>query len=229
MTESMIVTHAWEQFGFKAPFRVVGLWSAPAPSLAEHNPEAYNNALAGAPRCCHGSCAVCGMGIVHHFIIRDSAGTLFAVGGDCVAKTDNTKLVSEMTAIKNKAKREAAQAKRLANHQAELAAAEAEREEQRQRNGGLTDYEIAEKAKRDAWEAKVQAARAEHADLFAALEGSDFGQSILHGFVESGKLPQNKAFSICAEIFAKYHGGRYGSKAYAEQNNRFFDLYDTGE
>lgn len=225
MTDSMIITHSWERFGFKAPFRVVGLWSAPSPSLAEHNPESYNLAQASAPRCCHGTCDVCGMGIIHHFIVTDATGRAFSVGSDCVAKTDDTKLVRQVDAIKRDARREVAQAKAKAKRQAAWEAAEAKRnadlDQQRANNNGLTD---AEKAANEA--ALVRANREEvNADLVAALECSDFGRSVLQGFLDYGYLPRNRAFDICADIFAKYHGGRSGSKAYNTHHDRFFDLY----
>lgn len=225
MNEAMVVTHRWEQFGFKAPYRITGLWSAPSPSLAEHNPEAYNNALAGAPAACRGTCDVCGMGIMHHYIAKDATRKLFAVGSECVLKADDTKLISEMKAIKNKAAREASAAKRLAQRQADMAAAEADRAAQRERNGGMTDYEVEQVRIAAEKEEKRLAFRAAHPDLVAALEGSDFGQSILVDFMNTGKFPQNRAFPICADIFAKYHGGRANSKAYNEQFDRFYHVF----
>lgn len=229
MNVAMVITHRWERFGYKAPYRITGLWSAPSPSLAEQNPSAYNAALASAPSACRGTCDVCGIGITHHYMVKDSTGKVFAVGSDCVLKADDTKLISEMRAIKNKAARDAAKAKRDAQRIADMAAAEADREAQRQRNGGLTDYEVEANRLALEKEEKRLAFRAAHPDLVAALEHSDFGQSILVDFMYSGKFPQNRAFGICADIFAKHHGGRSGSKANQAQYDRFVELYRSSE
>lgn len=229
MNEAMVITHSWEHYGFTAPYRITGLWSAPAPSLAEQNPSAYSAALSGAPTCCRGICDVCGMGIMHHYLVKDSAGRMFSVGSDCVLKADDTKLISEMKAVKNKLSRAAKREKREQLWAERSAAALTELEAQRKRNGGLTDTEVTANKLALEMENSRIAFRAKHPDLVAALECSDFGKNILVDFKCTGRFPQNRAFGICADIFAKHHGGRSGSKAYNEQRDRFIDMYGVKE
>ena len=64
---------------------IIGFYSLPSPSLAEHNPTAYNLAMQAAPRGA-GSCSHCGRGIVHHVIIRDENSVVRCIGTDCAAK-----------------------------------------------------------------------------------------------------------------------------------------------
>jgi hypothetical protein len=64
--------------------RVVGFFSLPSASLAEHNPAAYNNAMAAAPAGA-GTCAHCGTGIIHHVVINYAGGSAF-IGTTCAEK-----------------------------------------------------------------------------------------------------------------------------------------------
>jgi hypothetical protein len=68
-----------------ATSKVVGFYSLPAPSLAEHNPTAYNNAIADAPKGA-GTCQHCGTPIMHHVIIRTADGKVSHVGTSCADK-----------------------------------------------------------------------------------------------------------------------------------------------
>ena len=65
--------------------RVVGFFSLPSLWLAEHNPNAYNAAMADAPAGA-GSCSHCGTGILHHVIIRDGDGPERFIGTSCALK-----------------------------------------------------------------------------------------------------------------------------------------------
>lgn len=92
MTDAL---HAFEKAGLgPAPFRCVGLYSIPSPTLAEHNPTAYAAALADMPRGLHcGSCNFCGTAIMHNFIIESHDERRFVVGSDCVARTGDAGLL----------------------------------------------------------------------------------------------------------------------------------------
>jgi hypothetical protein len=70
---------------------VVGFFSLPSPSLAEHNPSAYNIAMASAPEGA-GSCAHCGTGIIHHVIVRLDDNRRVFVGSSCAEKVGNEKV-----------------------------------------------------------------------------------------------------------------------------------------
>jgi hypothetical protein len=108
--------------------QVVGFFSLPSSSLAEHNPTAYQNAMAGAPKG-SGSCAYCGMGILHHVVIQLPDGSRHFIGSDCaqkiggeVAYCAKDRLTSEQRAAKQ-AKRDA----QLIARKAELEAITARR------------------------------------------------------------------------------------------------------
>jgi hypothetical protein len=64
---------------------ILGYYKLPSLYLAEHNTEAYNNALRDAPAGA-GTCAHCGRGIIHNVIIRDAAGARHCIGTDCAEK-----------------------------------------------------------------------------------------------------------------------------------------------
>src|ERR1700748_2403557 len=89
--EAKAKPHPFEVAGLGlAPFRCVGAYSLPSPSMAEQNPQAYQNALRDMPKGWGiGSCAYCGMGLVHNFLIRSKDGKGFVVGSECVAKADD--------------------------------------------------------------------------------------------------------------------------------------------
>src|ERR1700748_513259 len=112
----------------KAPFYCIGMAEIPSPSLAAHNPEAYNNALRLLPQgigC--GSCAYCGTGIKYNYIIKSSAGNTFVVGAECVAKTGDAGLISTVKAERKRIATEKRIAKREAGFAARKAQWEAER------------------------------------------------------------------------------------------------------
>jgi hypothetical protein len=78
---------------------VVGYWQSPSQELASHNPEAYNAALASAPRV-HGLgfCSHCGRTITNNVIFRDHEGSLKVIGETCAEKVGIS--VAEIAAIK---------------------------------------------------------------------------------------------------------------------------------
>lgn len=114
MTTETAPIHCFEKAGLgKARFQCVGLYSIPSPSLAEKNPDAYNNALAMMPRglgC--GSCAFCGTAIMHNFIIESADGKRFVVGSDCVARTGDAGLIKEVKRERVRIAKEAREVKR---------------------------------------------------------------------------------------------------------------------
>jgi alanyl-tRNA synthetase len=220
--------HKHFHFGV-APFRFVGIWSAPSKSLCEHNPEAYNNQMRSAPECCHFSCDHCGTGIMNHCIIVDAEGNRFAVGTDCVAKTDHTEIISKV----KQALRKQAQAKRDAARQAKQAARnaayEADIQAQRDTNGGLTDYEVFQAAQEKARQNKLALAAEITAPVVSILEqsGGDFCLSIARAYSE-GSAPTYRAKDIVIEIVAK-QAGRKGSKAYEAALDSAEDLVESIE
>jgi hypothetical protein len=65
--------------------KIVGYFSMPAASLAEQNPDAYNNAWKNAAHGA-GTCANCGMGILHHVVVMTPDGKKNFLGQDCAEK-----------------------------------------------------------------------------------------------------------------------------------------------
>jgi hypothetical protein len=86
---------------------VIGFFSLPSPSAAEHNPAGYTLAMQSAPKGA-GSCAQCGMGILHHVVIRTEDGKTAFIGSDCamkiggeVAEQTRSRLTADQLAERN--------------------------------------------------------------------------------------------------------------------------------
>jgi len=64
--------------------QLIGFWTAPSRSLAEQNPEAYNAALANAPKIAGlGNCSHCGRAITENVIVLGEDGIVRPVGTSC--------------------------------------------------------------------------------------------------------------------------------------------------
>jgi len=209
---STATVHKHFQFGI-APFRFVGIWSAPSKALLEANPEAYNAQLRSKPACCHFSCDHCGTGISNHCIIVDSTGERFSVGTDCVEKTHHTEVISKVKLALRKKAKAARDAKREAQQQARQAAYNAELDAQRARNSGLTDAELSSQQAAQRAADRTAKIASIAAPILSALKG-DYGfvasvrDNLLHGH-----LPSGRGQDIVLEIIAK-QAGRIGSPAF---------------
>jgi len=210
--------HRFEIAGLgKAPFRFIGIVSLPSPTLAEQNPSAYNAALCAIPPgigC--GTCAFCGMALVHNAIVQDVCGKRFVVGTDCVSKVGDAGLVNAVRHAQNAAKRAAKQAAAEAAREADLAA-------QRRANGGRTNWEVqqdAAKAEQDALRAKFSAA---NAWLIAFLNPTDTGFcGSVARYLQTRPISSlsPRCLSIVQDIWSKA-AGRSGSKAYNAASDDF--------
>jgi hypothetical protein len=170
------------------------------------------------------TCDFCGTAIRYCEVIKSADGKTFAVGNECVRKTGDRGLIDT---VKRESARQRAQAKwdaQHAEHQAQLAV-------ERERNGGPTDYEIAE-AKREAEEqARAEAIARENYWIVRLLPyGSSWAESMRYSLENTCATKfseRNK--TIFAEIYAKSHG-RKGSKAYGAAYDEAWDrLGDTTE
>lgn len=223
MTEKMI--HKFEIAGLgKAPFKLVGMYSLPSSALAEQNPSAYNNALSMMPKdvAC-GSCAYCGMSLMHNFIVKSADNRKFVVGCDCVSKIGDTQLVDAI----NLKKRQVRQAERLQQREAErLARLDAER----LANDGLTNVEV-EAAKRDAWLAKRAPLEKSILETLRPIlcvldaNSSDFTRMICYRLRGLDLDLSRGMVSIMLEIAAK-SAGRKNSKSYNEKLDEVAALWD---
>ena len=155
---------------------VVGFFSLPSASLAEHNTEAYNIAMAEAPAGA-GTCARCGMGIRHHVIVLVEGVRRF-IGTECALKVGGS--VAEA-------------ARRLLTSD-ELAAKYA-------REAAQIDLQARNWAKA----AKRRAARAEaFKDILMALaaQQTDFHSSLSSQLL-SGALSERQAAFACKAMFGR--------------------------
>lgn len=105
--QDMVIKHKFEDAGLGlAPFRLIGI------------EKKVFVACHGAPVQPGSSCDYCGTAIMYEFWIADSTGKRFKVGCDCVAKTDDMKLISAVKAAETKRKselRKAGEAVRIAD------------------------------------------------------------------------------------------------------------------
>lgn len=224
----MVLMHKWESLGFKPPFKCVGLFSIPSPSLAEANPSAYQHALSEMPKgygC--GSCSVCGTPLVHNFLIVDGAGAKFSVGCDCVKKIGNTALITSIEKERLKHNREKARAKREEKRKAEYAAREAMLDQERAVNGGLTSYELKEKEDRDRENARRKAIGEENEWLTTPLRKCWMSctiEALLEGRAHFSDLDHATLHRLAAE-YGKL-AGRSNSHAYKGKVEEFWKLHE---
>ena len=220
--------HPFEKSGLgKAPFRFLRAVSLPSPSMAEHNPTAYNNEMrfavgAGA----RGTCDHCGTAITHNFICASSDGREFAVGSDCVFKVGAKDLEAPIrkarTEIETKARRAKADAKKEARRLAWLS--EVVGPDGQTREAKMAADKLAAEARFAAIRAAQEAFAVKWAPIAAVLEtqSGGFCASIARD-IRAGHKPQGRAFPIVRDIWCKY-SGRAGSKAYEAAGVEFDTL-----
>lgn len=208
--------HPFELAGLGlAPFRCVGVASIPSPSMAEQNPAAYQNAMRDMPRGYGiGSCAFCGMPLIHNFLINSADGHKFVVGSECVAKTRDKGLGQVVKVQIARMRREANRAKVAAER-------EANRKKWLEDNA---ERLAAEAAERDAREAARQIelanTRSKWEFMLPYLQSDSPFVSNMRDMIEQGEAPHGRAAMILGEIYAKAHGRR-GSKAYDDALDDF--------
>lgn len=225
MNENKI--HKFELAGLgKAPFKCVGLAQIPSPSLAEANPDAYNNALRALPPdfgC--GTCHYCGQAIMNCYLIVSSDGHKFAVGCECVRKTGDAGLTDKTKALKRQADREKKAAARQAAYEREL-------EKQREKNGGLTDHEVWQQ-EQEAKRREEQRKRDRRVNILQGLAArmrdgrGGFRDSVAATLAEGG-LPFGRGWDLTCEILAKQEGRR-GSKAYDAEYEKIEATLEAAE
>lgn len=202
------------------PFEAAGLGLAPF--HFDGMSEKTYQACSGAPVQAGGSCDYCGTGIRYCCHIRSSDGKTFIVGTDCVLKLDreDNRLVSQVEREIAKREKEKRNAKKRAKWEAARLAREAELQAQRERNGGLTDLELATKQRQEQEALAAAQTAQQNAWLLDVLSRvpyhSDFVSSIM---ADLERKPINsfspRCLDILADIYAKtVSGARKGSKVY---------------
>lgn len=213
-TETQEIFHKKFHFGAPGSFRFVGIWSAPGSGTREHNISAYNDAMASRPAGCDMSCACCGMGIIHHHMVRDSKNEQFAVGSSCIEKLNDTVLLTASKKAELDRQKDIRAQKRADKRQENQRKVEAELDAERLRNDGLTDHEVM-RNKRDALEdSAVEQREVVLDELHTALRaaGGNFARDMYRQLI-AGHVPTGRARIILIEIMTKT-SGRANSKAY---------------
>ena len=218
MTEK-VLDHKWERADLgKPPYRFIGLYSYPSKGLLEAgNIEGYNNQMRMAPDFIGGVCHYCGTPIMHFYMCQSADGHKFAVGSECVGNIGDAKLMTAAKKAKNAMLREQARERRAKKEEADRLACEAALQEERDRNGGLTDWEVEQKAAAEAEAARV-------APIVEILEPLAYRLADGRGgFCDSvardlrrGQIPYGRGRDIMIEILAK-DAGRMNSKAYDKE------------
>lgn len=207
-----VFIHPFQNTIGPGPYRFVGTYDMGAALAHQQSFGDTAAAFRDAPRleAGMGTCAHCGQAILNICIVRRGDGKLYGVGTDCIMKTDDGKLVDAVKLEKNRIAREKRAAKREAARLARL-------QEQRDRNGGMTDWELSEHRNalaRAAEQERLKPVIAALEPYAAALEDGKGGfcDSIARD-LRNGNVPRGRGFDIMLEILAK-RAGRGGSHAY---------------
>jgi len=213
--------------------RIVGYFSMPSASLAEANPDAYNNAWKGAAHGT-GTCANCGMGILHHVVVMTPNGEKHFVGQDCAERVGDTRmreaLKSGLTSEQAESKKAILEAKILKEQEATKALVVLQKERIKKWFWVIEELIGCRKT----W----QTSQPDYTGYYGVVtqgnhrffyKQDSLGQMTAYGntFIEnivasliSGHTISERASQIVCEILAKRHG-RMGSKNY----NTAFDDY----
>jgi hypothetical protein len=242
--------HPFEKSGMGVgPFEFVGCISLPSQNLAGHNPSAYNKAMEMAHQeaSVHdlrlGSCYHCGMGILHHCIIKDKDGKEFAVGNICVQKTGDQYLGNKTKIAARKMSAEVREINKQIKHEQWLASPS-------EKDPSLTNQEAMDKKQSqniERYKIEAEKSRLRFKATFdeqmetwgfwvAAVWGtrdleilkkkidrsySGFTTSITQSMMTGGEV-KDRAWDICADIYAKTRGNR-NTKAYKDADGEYFD------
>jgi len=231
MSQATSTIHQFELSGMgKAPFKLVGMYSIPSPSLGEQNPMAYQAALQAMPSdVAVGSCHHCSTPLVHNFILLSADNKKSVVGCDCVNKVGDRGLVDAIKAKKREVKREQRLAERQAAYQAEL-------DEQRSNNGGKTDAELYREAV-DARQVRIDEAMVTVLDMLAPMinamkqANGSFAFS-MYELLSQGRLAEvsNNMRNIILDMSAKHlTGSRKGSKAFTAKVDELDALFSDAK
>ena len=206
----MIIDHKFTDAGLgKAPFSYIGMTENAFP-------------LHGGYSKAGGTCDYCGTGIRWEHHIRSADGKVSRVGCDCIRKIGDGVLMSAADKAEKDRKRQERADKRKAEIMARL-------QVERDNNGGLTNYELAEKRREEERAAELLAkaptiaALAPYVDLLADGNGG-FRDSVADD-LRRGELPSGRGFLIMLDILAK-NKGRANSKAYVTERDRLEEFFN---
>jgi len=232
MSDELVVTHKWEKFGYKAPFKFLGLIQLPNPEGNPHAVEQQYKIVAKQNKqfgVFAGSCNLCGNGLMNNFVVGDAEGTNFIVGCDCVRHLDDVKLITRVEKAEKDRKRAIRRAKAEELQKIRQAEWAAEQQAQRDRNGGLTDWEVEDKARKQAKEDKRIAMTAKNSWLIDALTRSGSFVYDMRYELQFNEIEDlsPRAVDILKDIYAKSFGRRNSKKYEAACED--FDARVAGE
>lgn len=173
----------------------------------------------------HGTCEVCSRAIRVNCRVRDAEGKVFGVGSSCIHKSGDLGLINKAKEEQKRRRKKKRAAQAEQERQARL-------EQERSRNGGLTDWELEQKELSEK-EAKRLALLAEAIELLDPLarylerQNGSFCQSIAQGFYK-GTLPRGRGISLTLEILAK-RKGRKNSKAYLAEYEAVESIFNQAQ
>lgn len=173
-----------------------------------------------------GSCNVCCTGIRYFFYIEGANGVQFKVGGDCVHKSGDAKLITVVEKAQKDFDKKRKEEKRKAAWAAACERREAALAAERVANGGLTNAEKAEAVKKAEADQRRAVYTHENYWLLNVLDrqnGGDFVQSMIER-LETGPVAglSPRMLSVLKDIYAKSFG-RGGSEAYNAAADFFVD------
>lgn len=195
--------HAFEERGLGiAPFRFIDCVDA-GPLKYQKPPE---------------GCDFCGTAIRYLYIIEDANGKRAIVGSECIAKSGDLGLIDIAKRTEKLRRADAREAKRQREYEERRQRQEKRLQAERDRNGGLTDYEV-EQTRRDREEAEAIARQtAENQWIIDLLEAQSSISEWKRSMIYQLKRHPVSYFSdrnrhIFADIYARQFG-RANSKAY---------------
>ncbi len=215
------------------PFEVAGLGLAPF-RFSGMSEKVYV-ACPGAPVQAAGSCDYCGTGIRYCCHVVSSDGKAFIVGCDCVRKLnrEDNAMVSEMERALAKLEREKRDAERRAEWERRRLEQEAEWQAQRERNGGLTDFEVADRERLAREKAVANQFIAKNGWLIDVLNRVRYSSDFIDGMLQELHRREASSLSgrcrgILRDIYAKTASGKSrNSKAFKAAEEEFERLIDS--
>ena len=230
--EKLVLDHPWQEAGYEPHYRFVTIISLPPKSLAEKNTDAYNslmreaNLVAKSFGVSLGSCDVCGTGIMNHFVCRDANKRYFVVGCDCIEKQDDARLITSAQKAEKARIKKAKQDRQIELMNERIAARFLKDEQERQKNGGLTDWELSEKNRKDAEYARRKSFAKANSFVRDLLSSNEPFGSFIYSMRSQMEYTLLKDMSPrCQQILL----GIYAKSVSGKSRGKDFDLaYDHG-
>lgn len=232
LNEPSVKIHLWQDQGLGvAPFKVIDMIAVPSPHSIDPNTigsaqvyqDACNTAFKRASElgvsgmmCQCQSCFQC---LQLNVVIQDANGKRFIVGEDCAAKTGDTKIISVVQNLERERQKVIRAAKNEAARQARAAKREAELNQQRERNGGLTDSEVKWAEEKMAAELKAEKCTADNAWVIESLRKVQYHSEFVLNMIDSLKAAplsqlSPKCLAIIADIVTRVESGATRGKKY---------------